>query len=343
VVPFDAATGTVTGDAVPVLPDAQDFDPAGDLPQPLAVASDGTVAYLSGPFVPMTRLTWIGADGRFTRLAFTPRPYVSLRLSPDGRRVATASLEAGRLLLRVVDLERGTEDVPHIAGMNWNPVWTPDGRLSFTSMRKGDFDVYVKDVDSAAPEAAVLTGPDDTDPVAWTADGRLVIQGSEPDGVYPLKLYDPKQPGTLRRLSDSHTDGGALSPDSRWVIYHTANNGRPRIQVRAIDGADHTVALGPNTGEYPIFMRGTPQIAFVRGSQLIVQPWRVSGDRFETGPERVLAELWHSSGWIFGAPYDAAADGRLLALVRETPPEPLRIHVVLGWDREVARLGAAPR
>ena len=31
--------------------------------------------------------------------------------------------------------------------MNWNPVWLADGRLSFTSMRKGDFDVYVKDVD----------------------------------------------------------------------------------------------------------------------------------------------------------------------------------------------------
>ena len=36
--------------------------------------------------------------------------------------------------------------MPQIDGMNWNPVWLPDGRLSFTSMRKGDFDVYVKDV-----------------------------------------------------------------------------------------------------------------------------------------------------------------------------------------------------
>ena len=36
----------------------------------------------------------------------------SVKLSPDGRRVATASLEAGRLLIRLLDLERGTEEVP---------------------------------------------------------------------------------------------------------------------------------------------------------------------------------------------------------------------------------------
>ena len=89
------------------------------------------------------------------------------------------------------DLERGTEETPKIDGMNWNPVWLPDGRLSFTSMRKGDFDVYVKDVGGTGAEQAVLTGPDDTDPIAWTRDGRLVFQGSEPDGAYPLKLFDP--------------------------------------------------------------------------------------------------------------------------------------------------------
>ena len=95
-------------------------------------------------------------------LAFPARPYIGVKLSPDGRLAATASLEAGRLMIRVLDLERGTEEAPKIEGMNWNPVWLPDGRLSFTSMRKGDFDVYVKDVAGTGAEQALLTGPDDT-------------------------------------------------------------------------------------------------------------------------------------------------------------------------------------
>ncbi len=221
--------------------------------------------------------------------------------------------------------------------MNWNPVWRPDGRLSFTSMRKGDFDVYVKDVDSAETETAVLSGPDDTDPVAWLGDGRLVVQASEPDGTYPLKLFDPAHPETLRKLTEQHTDGGLVSPDDRWLIYHTSNNGRPRIHVRPLDGSVPAVPLSASTGEFPTFLRHGRQIAFLRGSQLIVQGWRVAGGRFETGPERVFAQLSYGSGWVFGAPVDSTADGRLLALVRTDPSGPPRIQVVLGWDRELAR------
>ena len=173
--------------------------------------------------------------------------------------------------------------------MNWNPVWLPDGRLSFTSMRKGDFDVYVKDVNGAGAETAILSGPDDTDPVAWTRDGRLVFQGSEPDGAYPLKLLDPRQPAQSRRLTEQHVEnGGSLSPDDRWLAYHSAANGRPLIYVRPLAGDGPAIPLSPNTGEFPTFLLDGRQLAFVRGRQLIVQPWRDEAGRFETGPERTL-------------------------------------------------------
>jgi serine/threonine protein kinase/Tol biopolymer transport system component len=201
-VPFDLSSGTVTGDSFPVLDDARELDPGGDWSQTVALTSTGALAYLAGSYVPPSRLTWIDADGTSAPLAFAPRPFVSVKLSPDGRRAATASLEAGRLLIRVLDLERGTDEAPRIDGMNWNPVWLPDGRLSYTSMRKGDFDVYVKEAAGTGAERALLSGPDDTDPIAWTRDGRLVFQGSEPDGTYPLKLFDPRQPAQTIRLTE---------------------------------------------------------------------------------------------------------------------------------------------
>jgi hypothetical protein len=208
---FDLSLGTVTGEPFPVLEDAQELDPAGDWGQPVTVAQSGVLAYLPGRYVPSSRLTWIDAQGKFTPLAFAPRPFIGVKLSPDGHRVPTASLEAGRLLIRLLDLERGTEEIPNIDGMNWNPVWLPDGRLSFTSMRKGDFDVYVKEVNGTGAEHAVLAGPDDTDPIAWTRDGRLVFQGSEPDGAYPLKLFDPRNAAPITRLTEQHVDNGRLA------------------------------------------------------------------------------------------------------------------------------------
>jgi Tol biopolymer transport system component len=270
---------------------------------------------------------------------------VSVKLSLDGGRIATASLESGRLLIRVFDVARGTEETPAIAGMNFNPVWLPDGRLSFTSMRKGDFDVYVIDGSGTGGEHAVLTGPDDTDPVAWTRDGRLVLQGSEPDGRYPLKLYDPAHAAAgLARLTEQHVEnGGSLSPDDRWLAYQSAAGGRTLLYVRPLAGEASGTPLSRNTGEFPVFLRDGRSLAFLRAGQLIVLPWKDQNGRFETGAERAIAPLAFGSGWTFGAPYDVTADGRFLALVRTSPASPPRIHVVVGWDQEVARLGSGDK
>ena len=220
-------------------------------------------------------------------------------------------------------------------------MWLPDGRLSFTSMRKGDFDVYVKDVGGTGAETAFLSGLDDTDPVAWTRDGRLIFQGSEPDGAYPLKLFDPGQPNQITRLTEQHVEnGGSLSPDERWLVYQSAATGRALIYVRPLAGSGPAVALSRSSGEFPIFLLNGRELAFVRGRQLVVLPWRDRAGRFETGAERAVAQLAFGSGWTFGAPYDAAADGRFLALIRTHPSPPLRIRVVVGWDREVMRLGS---
>lgn len=335
---FDLAAGRAIGEPFPLLEDAQELDPLGDWPQPVSAGPSGVLAYLPGVYVPPSRLTWIDAHGALTPLSFAPRSFVSVRLSPDGRRVATASLEAGRLLIRLFDLERGTEESPKIDGMNWNPAWLPDGRLSFTSMRKGDFDIYLKDAGGMGEEHPVLTGLDDTDPVAWTRDGRLVFQGSEPDGAYPLKLVDARDPSRIIRLSEQHVEnGGAMSPDERWLLYQSAATGRTLVYVRDLSGDAPASPLSMKTGEFPMFLPDGRTLAFVRNGRLVVMPWRSVQSRFTIGAEHPIAPLTVGTGWIFGMPYDAARDGRLLALVRTEPDPPPRIRVVLGWDRDVAR------
>jgi Tol biopolymer transport system component len=343
-VPFDLSTSAVTGEPFPVLDDARELDPAGDWGQPVSVAPGGVLAYIAGRYVPPSRLTWIDASGARKPLPFPPRPFIGVKLSPDGHRVATASLEAGRLLIRLLDLDRGTEEMPRIDGMSWNPVWLPDGRLSYTSVRKGDFDVYVKDVGGTGEERVVLDGPDDTDPIAWTRDGRLVFQGSEPDGAYPLKIVDPRKPTEVTRLTEQHVDnGGSLSPDERWLAYQSAAIGRSVVYVRPMKAPGPSIALSGEAGEFPIFLPDGKTLALVRAQQLVVRSWRDDHGRFEIGPERVVAPLEFGSGWIFGAPYDVARDGRFLALVRTEPSPPPRIRIVLGWDRELARLSSRDR
>lgn len=77
----------------------------------------------------------------------------------------------------------------------------------------------------------------------------------------------------------------------------------------------------------------------MRGKQLVVRPWHVNAGRFEIGAERVVTQLAFGSGWTYGSPYDVADGGRFLAIVRTEDAPPSRVRVVLGWDREVTRLG----
>jgi hypothetical protein len=211
-------------------------------------------------------------------------------------------------------------------------------------MRKGDFDVYVKELGGTGAEHPVLTGPEDTDPIAWMRDGRLVFQGSEPDGAYPLKLFDPRQAPPVTRLTEQHVDnGGSLSPDERWLAYQSAAIGHSVVYVRPMNTSGPAIALTRDPGEFPVFLPDGRTLALVRGRQIVVRSWRDNNGHFEIGPERVVAPLGFGSGWAYGAPYDVARDGRFLALVRTEAPPPPRIRVVLGWDREITRLGERAR
>jgi len=181
-------------------------------------------------------------------------------------------------------------------------------------------------------------------PIAWTRDGRLGFQGSEPDGAYPLKLFDPRKTPGVTRLTEQHVDnGGSLSPDERWLAYQSAAIGRSVVYVRPLDATGPATALSPDSGEFPVFLHDGRTLALVRGRQLVVRSWSARNGRFEIGPERVIAPLAFGSGWTYGAPYDVASDGRFLALVRTEAPPPPRIRVVLGWDQELARLGSGDR
>ena len=125
------------------------------------------------------------------------------------------------------------------------------------------------------------------------------------------------------------------------MAYHTAANGRPLVYVRPLAGDAAAIQLSAKTGEFPTFLPDGKRLAFVRGGRLMLQTWHDNHGRFETGPESTVAALAVGSGWTFGAPFDGAADGRLLALVRTREAPPLRIRIVLGWDLEVSQLQTA--
>ena len=199
---------------------------------------------------------------------------MNVTLSPDGRRAATASLEAGRLTIWVFDLERGAEEMPQIAGMNSNRCGYPTAAVVHQHAQ-GRLDVYVK-ASAAAEGGRIPLGPDDADAVAWLQDGRLVFQGSEPVGAYPLKLLDSRQPINRAPHRAARGNGGAVSPtNDRWP---TSPRDGPHANLRrALAGTAAGVVLSRNS-KLPAFTRKGRGLALVRSGPLVVEPWRERAD-----------------------------------------------------------------
>lgn len=116
---------------------------------------DGAHIVFSGLDHALTDLYMVDADGKNLR-PLTQDRYADLQpsWSPDGKWIAFATdrastllnvLKPGKLQIALMNLQDGTITVlPDQAGMNINPVWSPDGRsVAYISDRSGTPNVYL--------------------------------------------------------------------------------------------------------------------------------------------------------------------------------------------------------
>ncbi len=332
---FDANTLTASGEPVTVLNDDRGSPPEGDITT-LGVTAGSTLVYVPGAYVPEATLAWLSQDGTLSPLAFPARAYDSARLSPDGRQIAVGVLGSGAYSVRLLDLDRGLDQSLEMPGSNWIPVWNPDGhRLAVRSMRKGDYDIYVKDLASSAPPAALVDAPTDDTPMAWLSDKTMAIRQSSQDNRYRLKLLDIAKPDAPVTASDDDPDTGSLSGDATWFAFAAFRSGRYEVYVRRATLDDAPLErVSVNGGRFPVFSRSGQELYYQQGDDVVAATWREEGGRFRVEGERVLARLGDRHLLRLA---DAAPDGRLLVLLAKDPPPPPQVRVVIDWAQELAK------
>ncbi|MGQ0734756.1 MAG: protein kinase domain-containing protein [Acidobacteriota bacterium] len=334
VVRFDPAAGRSAGEASLVFPDATDLDPGGDWPQQLVVSPMGLVAYVPGRLVADSSPSWILPNGELQPLPLPVRPYRAVALSPDGSMAALSVLERGQNVVRVANVDLATDALLDLEGGNWGGVWHPDGRrLAYTSMRKGDFDVYVTDVTTSDPDVAVLRSDVDEQPNEWATDGSLVYtRTSAAEGVDALVMHPERPDAAPTVLVRAVTEqSGSLSPDNRWLAFSRIRDGVQNTLVQPFPGSGPATQITRAGGRHPLFARHGSDLYFRRDDQLIAVNWRSESGRFIAGSERVVTDRLARVGSYNMPAFSGAPDGRILALLRTEPPPPPRINVVMGW------------
>jgi serine/threonine-protein kinase len=313
-----------------------------------AIASTGTLAWIPGPITPYpdAAIVTVDRDGQVTPLPPPPRSYVpSVRLSPNGRRLAVAIQSLTESGLWLWERDRGTL-TPLTGGgeASW-PVWAPDGqRLAFDWLKDGRGSLAVQPTDGTAPPQALLAG--EFNPSSWTPDGRQMV-GMQSGDIVIVTVENGK--ASAHPLFETpHTElWPTFSPDGRWLAYGSDVSGRNEVYLRPYPGPGPAEQVSVDGGQSPAWPPNGKELFFVtlpnpagKRSMMVVELNAASPRGI--GRPKPLFEFDPVYLRLACTPvrcYDVAPDGQRFFGVQQRPAPPLppvtHINLIQNWFEEL--------
>lgn len=155
-------------------------------------------------------------------------------ISPDGSKLVYSTLEKG---LGIMDLATNqTSPIPGTGNGDFNPLWSPDGKLLVFNRGMGIFDLFIVDPDGANIRQITHGGAQEW-PVGWLPDGRLLymVPGRENESTnYAVDVQSGKSEiVTEDSLLSVSQDGKYILTSEktfgdRWQVYYSELNGTNR-------------------------------------------------------------------------------------------------------------------
>ena len=321
-----------------------------------SLAEDGSLVYVMGSGATVERsLVWVDRAGREQPLDAPALDYRRPRLSPDGLRVAVDAYddEAGSDIW-LHDLVRGTEArLTSTQGIDAAPLWSPDGeRIVFASTRGGEQPgLYWMRVDADAAVEALMPGREGAiylEASAWSPDGQTVLfwdvrlgPGNQPD-IGLLSLHDERTTQVLLGTAFDEASP-AVSPDGRWLAYHSNETGQNEVYVQRFPELGGKVTISTDGGWQPLWS-GDGRELFYRGPRGMMAVAVEISSSFSAGAPAVLFEKQYYTAQS-SRTYDVAPDGQRFLMIAEDvetaggsdTPEP-QIVLVQNWLAELERL-----
>ncbi len=139
------------------------------------------------------------SDGSLTRITYTPHnAEASPVWSPDGRQLAFVSDMQGGPHVFVVSSEGGRpRRISRGGSQNVTPDWGPDGRLVYSSRRRGRFQLVVYDP-ATEEETQITDGAVDHENPSWGRDGRHIVYARRDGRISTLHILDTQTNGQIR-------------------------------------------------------------------------------------------------------------------------------------------------
>ena len=273
--PFDATTRTLAGDATQVA--GRLAFSASDGRGLFDASRTGVLVFYQGETTVSGRgqtsnmqFGWVGRTGGRFVMAIEAGPHGDMDLSADQKLIAVTKQEAGApgADIVIVEWEKGIETRLTLdPADDINPVWSPDSnRIAFTSFRKGNADIFVKNANGVGPDTPLVQTSGDEFVEAWSRDGRyiayLVAQGGFQD-IYALPLEPDGKPfpvvqGAFRK------DEPQFSYDGKWLAYTSdeSSPGKFEVYVISFPQLDQKRKVSIDGGGQPRWRKDSKELYF---------------------------------------------------------------------------------
>jgi serine/threonine-protein kinase len=337
-VPFDAHSLTLTGTAVPVL-EGVVLEPQNGISQ-YAVSASGALAFLRSASLQNDRdLVSVDRSGKPQIIRPNLRAYGSIRVSPEGKRIALALRDGGHPPdIWILSLDRGSMTrLTFGPASNFGPLWIPDGKRLLYVSERPVFDVYSKSADGTGNDEAVISSSNDKNPLSVTPDGKTLLMTvsdvKTQTDLWLLSLDEKKEakPFVATPYADA---GGAFSPNGGWVAYQSNESGKMEIYLRAYPSGGNRVQISTDGGQEPRWARNGKELFYRTEKKLMSVPM---GSGTPGKPVALFEAEFLSGGRTTS--YDVAPDGQhFYFLLREQQTQrQATVDVILNWFDELNR------
>ena len=300
-------------------------------------------------------LVWVDRKGKETPVGAKAQGYAVARISPDGSRVALDIRDQTNDIW-VWDISRQTlTPLNRHPGQDMSPVWTPDSkRIVWTSTRAGgNPNLFWQPADGTGTPERLTNNPGNQFPTSITPDGATIaLFGSSGNSTNAMDVFtvgiNESERATKALLAAAGLDfDPEISPDGKWVAYHSNESGEFQVYVRPFPDVD--------AGKRQISTSGGTRAAWSRnGRELFyldkdgfltsVPVLPPAGPVFAAGsPAKILNSKYYLGSSLLGLDlrsYDVSTDGQRFLMIKELddprgPAQLAHMVIVLNWVEEM--------
>lgn len=215
---------------------------------------------------------WIAdSDGANAQVILkSPEPIMSPAWSPDGKKLAYASLEQnGRQMVFIQNWASGEKKQLKtlLSGLHGAPAWSPDGeKIAFAITKNGNCDIYTLHLQSQQMRKLTTHWAIDTEPV-WMPDGKTIIFTSDRGGR-PQLYKVSADGGRAQRLTFEGKENlkAAVSPDGKMIAMVHGNGNGYQIATMELDTGAMQILTDGRLDESPSFAPNGSMIIYATTS-----------------------------------------------------------------------------